>query len=195
MIGVRCEAADVRLKKHLKLPECGLVVLRVEEGTPAAKAGIEVDDIILSVNGQNVATPVDLVEKIGESEGRPVELSMLHNGEQKTLSVTPEKMKPAAFPAWLEESVEVEGLPPMLQGRGQLQMHPGIMLDLKPGAAATPEEIERQMEQMRDLAEAVRGRAKRQSEEPVGDNEELQQLKRELRELKELVEKLQPKKE
>ena len=195
MIGVRCEAVDVRLKKHLKLPEGGLVVLRVEEGTPAAKAGIEVDDIILSVNGQNVATPVELVEKIGASEGRPVELSMLHNGEQKTLSVTPEKMKPAAFPAWEEESLETEGLPQMLQGRGLLQMHPGIMLDLKPGAAATPEEIERQMEQMRDLAEAVRGRVKRPSELPSAENDELQQLKREVRELKELVEKLQPKRE
>jgi len=195
MIGVRCEAVDVRLKKHLKLPEAGLVVLRVEEGTPAAKAGIEVDDIILSVNGQNVATPVELVEKIGASEGRPVELSMLHNGEQKTLSVTPEKMKPAAFPAWEEESLEAGGLPQMLQGRGLLQMHPGIMLDLKPGAAATPEEIERQMEQMRDLAEAVRGRVKRPSGLPSAENDELQQLKREVRELKELVEKLQPKRE
>ncbi|MFN9158535.1 MAG: PDZ domain-containing protein [Planctomyces sp.] len=195
MIGVRCEAADVRLKKHLKLPEAGLVVLRVEEGTPAAKAGIEVDDIILSVNGQNVATPVELVEKIGQSEGRPVELSMLHNGEQKTLSVTPEKMKPAAFPAWEDESVEVQGLPQMRQGRGLLQMHPGIMLDLKPGSAATPEEIERQMEQMRDLAEAVRGRANRGSEVPASDRDELQQLTREVRELKELVEKLQPKRE
>jgi hypothetical protein len=48
---------------------------------------------------------------------------------------------------------------------------------------------------MRDLAEAVRGRANRGSEVPASDRDELQQLKREVRELKELVEKLQPKRE
>jgi len=195
MIGVRCEAADVRLKKHLKLPDSGLVVLRVEEGTPAAKAGIEADDIILSVNSQTVATPVDLVEKIGQSEGRPVELSMLHNGEQRTVTVTPEKMKPAAFPAWDEQATGADGLPQMLQGRELLQMHPGIMLNLQPGAVATPEEIERQMEKIRDLAEGVRGRSKRRSEEPVSASSELEQLKQEVRELRGLVEKLQPKRE
>jgi len=195
MIGVRCEAADSRLKKHLKLPDSGLVVLRVEEGTPAAKAGIEADDIILSVNGQTVATPVDLVEKIGQSEGRPVELSMLHNGETRTVAVTPEKMKPTAFPAWAEQATDAEGLPQMLQGGGLLQMHPGIMLNLQPGSAATPEEIERQMEKMRELAEGVRGRTKRRAEEPGTETDELEQLKREVRELKSLVEKLQPKRE
>jgi len=195
MIGVRCEAADARLKKHLKLPDSGLVVLRVEEGTPAAKAGIEADDIILSVNSQTVATPVDLVEKIGQSEGRPVELSMLHNGEHRTVTVTPEKMKPAAFPAWDEQATGADGLPQMLQGRGMLQMHPGIMLNLQPGAAATPEEIERQMEKIRDLAEGVRGRSKRRSDEPAAASSELEQLKQEVSELRGLVEKLQPKRE
>ncbi len=208
MIGVRCEAADVRLRKHLKLADAGLVVLRVEEGTPAARAGIEIDDIIISVDSAAVKTPLELVERIGQSAGRAVEIVMLHNGEQKTVSVTPEKLQPGSFPAWEETAARQDGLLQMLQGNRMLKMHPGIMLDLQ--SDMTPEEIQKQIEQMMNgesiegMAEALKGLAengvakKSETKEPAepasGTEVELQQLKAELRELKAIVEQLkQPK--
>ena len=96
----------------------------------------------------------------------------------------------------------------MLQGNRMLRMHPGIMLDLQ--SDMTPEEIQKQIEQMMDgesiegMAEALKGLAenragkKSETEKPAepasAAQDELQQLKAELRELKAIVEQLkQPK--
>ncbi|WP_367872023.1 PDZ domain-containing protein [Luteolibacter sp. Populi] len=101
LIGVAVEPIEPFVRAHLGLEEdAGARVSRVEEETPAAQAGIQVDDIIISADGSKVTTLEglrDAVEKAGK-EGKPLALEIIHRGERKTLSVSPKGPKPPEEP-------------------------------------------------------------------------------------------------
>jgi serine protease Do len=66
--------------------------LAVVPGSPADKAGIEENDIILSVDGQRITPEQTLGELIRrQSVGETVELTLLHDGTRETLTVTLER--------------------------------------------------------------------------------------------------------
>lgn len=70
-------------------PRAGQVISEVFPGTPAAAAGLQEGDIILSLAGQ----PLDSGAAVGEAGranlGRPIEAVVLRDGQQLTLTVTP----------------------------------------------------------------------------------------------------------
>jgi serine protease Do len=58
-------------------------------GSPAAKAGILAGDVITAVDGKNVKDSHDLARRIAAmAPGTSVKLGMLHNGQEKTVSLT-----------------------------------------------------------------------------------------------------------
>jgi len=68
-------------------PEHGVLVARVEDGSPAAKAGLKSGDLIVSVNGQEVHNSADLRNKIGlRGPDEQVTLDVLR--DQKPLTIT-----------------------------------------------------------------------------------------------------------
>ena len=72
----------------------GPYVMRlVEKDCPAAKAGIQPEDLILAVNGQKVSGDEaglgNAVSLISQSGGQPVELKLRRSGAEITKSVTP----------------------------------------------------------------------------------------------------------
>jgi serine protease Do len=74
----------------LKLPEVrGVEITRVEEGSPAAKAGLKPDDVVLEYNGQRVEGTEQLTRMVRETPpGRQVKLVISRNGSQQTVTVT-----------------------------------------------------------------------------------------------------------
>jgi serine protease Do len=58
----------------------GLVVVAVEQGSPAAEAGIQQGDVIAEANRQPVKTTADLEEAINRSGDRPVLLLIIRQG-------------------------------------------------------------------------------------------------------------------
>ncbi len=56
---------------------------------PAAKAGLEAGDIMLSVNGQPIRSTPKLHDVINNTAGKPVVIVYSRNGKQGTLTVTP----------------------------------------------------------------------------------------------------------
>ncbi len=73
----------------------GVVVSKVNDDTPAAKAGMKEGDVILSVDGKNVANVSQLRNRISLLPvDKAVDLSILRDGKEKTLSV-----KLAAMPS------------------------------------------------------------------------------------------------
>ncbi|BDS08914.1 hypothetical protein NT6N_39540 [Oceaniferula spumae] len=66
--------------------EDGLLVGKVGKDTPAEKAGIEAGDIILAMNGKDIADKDTFKSELKEmSEGDKVELKISRKGEEKTI--------------------------------------------------------------------------------------------------------------
>jgi serine protease Do len=67
----------------------GIVVERVEPGSPADKAGLQPSDVITSVNGNPVHTGSDLVNPIAETPiGQTVQLRIIRNKQTKDVTLT-----------------------------------------------------------------------------------------------------------
>jgi hypothetical protein len=93
-IGVSVGPADPVLRSQLRLPEgTGAVVTQIMPNSPAQQAGIEQDDVLLSVNGKPVASGEDL-DKILQSvtpEAAPLTVKLLHAGETAEKQIVPRK--------------------------------------------------------------------------------------------------------
>lgn len=88
-LGVTIQPVDEDIAESLGLPsENGALVASVVPGSPAEKAGVEVGDIIVAVDGDEVAHLKELTRKIAAlSPDARVELEVLRNGERKKLDV------------------------------------------------------------------------------------------------------------
>lgn len=87
-IGVVVRPCDEVIRTHLKL-EGGLVVDDVTPESPAAKAGIEKNDILLTLNEASVADLKGLMDFLSENKEKIIVVKVLHAGEPKTVEVTP----------------------------------------------------------------------------------------------------------
>jgi regulator of sigma E protease len=61
----------------------------VETGMPAAQAGIQEGDQIVSMDGKPMPCIEAMIEQLQETKEKPVELTVLRNGKQFTVSVKP----------------------------------------------------------------------------------------------------------
>ncbi len=89
-LGVTIQDIDKNTAKALGLPEPkGALVASVRSGEPAAKAGIKVGDVILSVDGQDIDDAGDLTRTIGRiSPGKTISMSIWRKGNRKEIQVT-----------------------------------------------------------------------------------------------------------
>jgi len=76
----------VRLPEPLGL---GLVVVKLEAGGPAEKAGVLLGDILTALDGRELADPGDILGALGsERVGTGIQLQLLRGGEPRTLQAT-----------------------------------------------------------------------------------------------------------
>jgi serine protease Do len=89
-LGVETREVDADKVKELKLPaERGVLVGRVAPDSPAAKAGLQENDVITEVGGQRVEGAAQFARMIHETPaGRTVQLTVWRDGLAKTLSAT-----------------------------------------------------------------------------------------------------------
>lgn len=79
----------VRLPTSVKSQRAGLLVLSVQEESPAADAGLCLGDVILTVGGEVVETPQGLLHQLSEeSIGRAVGVKLLRAGQELPVSIT-----------------------------------------------------------------------------------------------------------
>jgi len=101
IIGISVVPLEPFIREHLGIEEgSGAKVSMVANDTPAANAGIVVNDIILTADGRKVATIEEMrevVEKCGK-EGKAVALEFLHHGERRSVSLQPRSPKPPEAP-------------------------------------------------------------------------------------------------
>ena len=89
-IGVQIQPVTADIADAIGLAKpAGALVARVDDGTPAAEAGIRSGDVIIALGGKPVASPRDLSRMVadltpGEKEG----LTVWRDGADKDLSIT-----------------------------------------------------------------------------------------------------------
>jgi putative serine protease PepD len=67
----------------------GALIIDVEGGSPAAAAGMGVDDVVIAVDGRPVSSMVDLVARISTAQpGDAVTLTVVRDGAERELEVT-----------------------------------------------------------------------------------------------------------
>ncbi|MCZ7556036.1 MAG: RIP metalloprotease RseP [Bacteroidia bacterium] len=64
-------------------------IAAVEPGLPASRVGLAEGDVIVSINGENVFTPTDVVRIIGASPQKPVKMIWTREGKRMASMVTP----------------------------------------------------------------------------------------------------------
>ncbi len=86
-LGVNLAEIDSNRAKELKLKDdYGVEITRVEENSPAEKAGLKVGDVVLEYNGQRVEGIEQFGRMVRETPpGREVKLTVSRNGATQTL--------------------------------------------------------------------------------------------------------------
>lgn len=83
----------------------GVLIARVEDGTPAGKAGLLEGDIIIEFNGQDIPTVAKFRQIVADSKvGDKVKMDVIREKKQKTLSVVIGEMPGEAVAKAKEET-------------------------------------------------------------------------------------------
>ncbi len=98
-LGVGPDELSAEMLKQLKI-ESGVLVREVIANSPAAEAGLKAGDVILSIDGQELAGPEDLQKAIAARKaGADVTLSILRKGKTIEKTVTLAARKKISFEA------------------------------------------------------------------------------------------------
>lgn len=128
----------------------GALVNRVDRGAPAARAGIQVGDVITAIDGQRVETSHELVRAVTRhGVGERVTLSLLRNGQPRTVQTVTANFPSAAetplppvargggpAPRRVGLGMRVAALPPQLAARVGVPPNAAVVVDIEPGGAA-----------------------------------------------------------
>jgi serine protease Do len=154
-LGVQVQDLTAELAKGLKVPlEKGAVVGEVTADTPAAKAGLKADDVIVAIDSEEVPTASALTRKVAmKSPGATSTLTVYRGGQKLDLKVklgtrpdlekVSERSAPAGKVTQEKLGLALQDVPPQLraqqgipQGALIAQVQPGSPADragLRPG--------------------------------------------------------------
>jgi serine protease Do len=98
-LGVNLAEIDSTRARELKLRETfGVEITRVEEGSPADKAGLKPNDVVQEYNGQRVEGMEQFGRLVRETPaGREVKMVISRNGATQTITATVAARKVRAF--------------------------------------------------------------------------------------------------
>ena len=103
----RCLRAGVRLARRLSNAAMslqsrgtrGALVSRIDPGSPAEKAGLEIGDVIIRFAGNRVKNSAELRKLVVEAKpGMDVVVEVMRNGRRQSFSVTIAESAPGSAP-------------------------------------------------------------------------------------------------
>jgi serine protease Do len=129
-------AADESVRQHLNLPSGqGVVVLWVAPNSGAAQAGIEENDILLTLGEAPLGKPEDLYDRLKQAGEKPVPLTLLRSGGRITLQVQPliqVTLRPALSRLIRREywiGLSVTAIEPVLRAQLRLSKDHGVIVN------------------------------------------------------------------
>jgi membrane-associated protease RseP (regulator of RpoE activity) len=151
-IGVTLLEITPELRAHFGAPkDAGVLVSDVESGTPAAKAGLEVGDVITEIDGKRVESSRDLSRGIRSRKGgETVQLDVVRGRAARKMSVTVEEREGR------ERSIDLGDLGDM---KDKLRRHAWVMRDFGSGDHPVIENLEA-LPRMSDRLEELEKRVK-----------------------------------
>jgi serine protease Do len=107
-LGVTIQPLTAELAKGFNVTEgTGALVAGVQDGSPAARAGIKAGDIITQYDGQKVATTADLPKLVAATTvGRQVPVTVVREGKTVALNVTIARMDEPGQPVLAQAEEE-----------------------------------------------------------------------------------------
>ena len=72
----------------------GIRAASISRTLPAEKAGLQVDDVLLAINGKEMNSPVDFIRAIHELKTAPFTLTYMRKNEKKEVTLAAEKVVP-----------------------------------------------------------------------------------------------------
>lgn len=89
-LGVQIQPVTAEIADSLGLKKAeGALVDSAQDGSPAAKAGVQAGDVITGVNGTPVKSARDLARSVATMQPHStVKLDVLRNGQPQTVTVT-----------------------------------------------------------------------------------------------------------
>lgn len=109
-IGVQLSEMTPALREHFRAPrDAGVLVSEVEEGSPAASAGVRVGDVITTIDGKNVESSWDLRSVVRKKkDGEQVKVGVVRNGApQNLVAIAQERSRPAIDLGGLPRHIEI----------------------------------------------------------------------------------------
>jgi serine protease Do len=99
-LGVRIQTVNEEFAESLGMSDAkGALVANVTPNGPAAAAGVELGDVVLSFDGQEVGAIRQLPRLVAQAEiGKEVELAILRKGEKRSMKVTVGRLEEAQEP-------------------------------------------------------------------------------------------------
>jgi membrane-associated protease RseP (regulator of RpoE activity) len=94
-MGVRLIGITDELRGHYGAPkDAGVLVAEVEAGSPAARAGIEVGDVITGIEGKSVTSTREVLRTIrGKKGGETVDVELVRGRSPRKVTVTLDERK------------------------------------------------------------------------------------------------------
>lgn len=140
-VGIQNVSADLAKSFGLEKAE-GVIISQVMENSPAEKAGLKVEDVIVALNGEKIRNVNQLSTRIGSmNPGSKAELKVLRNGKERTVSVIIEEFPEEEPVARAEKKsmenlgFEVADITPALQQQYNLEEEKGVVVtNIQPGS-------------------------------------------------------------
>ena len=91
-LGIRSQPVDLAAQQRKALNRdqgVGLLLVSVEDDSPAAKGGLLVGDILVGLDGESISDPDQLLARlVGELVGKSTPVEILRGGQRQTIPVT-----------------------------------------------------------------------------------------------------------
>jgi membrane-associated protease RseP (regulator of RpoE activity) len=176
-LGVELQDLTPELRKFFGAPEdTGVLVARVEAGSPAEEAGVEVGDVITAIGDESVASTWDVRSRVrGFEEGETASVVVIREKRQRSFTATlAERERPEVdvrhflhrLPHGPGEPLmyrfDAEGMTGAIEGLRQRFSDPKVKVYMRELQGAEGdlgsklEELERQMQKMQEELERLR---------------------------------------